>query len=166
MIIKPKKSLGQNFLKDSNVLKKIINLGSLTESDIILEIGPGTGNLTEKIIEKNPKEIFVVEKDANLSNLLKQKYGNKINVINKDILECYNDFKFDTPVKVFGNLPYNISTKILVSFIRIKNLKNFFSKFIFIFQKEVADRIVATDNSKSYGRLSILSSWKFEKKKI
>ncbi len=166
MTFKPKKSLGQNFLNDSNVLTKIINLGSLTESDIILEIGPGTGNLTEKIIEKSPKEIHVVEKDINLSNLLKQKYGNKINVINKDILECYDDFKFNTQVKVFGNLPYNISTRILVSLIRIKNLNNFFSKFIFIFQKEVADRIVANNNSKDYGRLSILSSWKFEKKKI
>ena len=68
-------------------------------------------------------------------------------------------------MKVFGNLPYNISTRILVSFIRIKNLNNFFSKFIFIFQKEVADRIVANNNSKDYGRLSILSTWKFEKKK-
>ena len=166
MKVKPKKSLGQNFLNDNNILAKIINLGSLKESDIILEIGPGTGNLTEKIIENNPKEIHVVEKDINLSNLLKQKFGNKINVINKDILECYDDFKFNTPVKVFGNLPYNISTRILVSFIRIKNLNNFFSKFIFIFQKEVADRIVANNNSKDYGRLSILSSWKFDKKKI
>ncbi len=165
MKVKPKKSLGQNFLNDNNILAKIINLGSLKESDIILEIGPGTGNLTEKIIENNPKEIHVVEKDINLSNLLKQKFGNKINVINKDILECYDDFKFNTPVKVFGNLPYNISTRILVSFIRIKNLNNFFSKFIFIFQKEVADRIVANNNSKNYGRLSILSSWKFDKKK-
>ena len=166
MKVKPKKSLGQNFLNDNNILAKIINLGSLKESDIILEIGPGTGNLTEKIIENNPKEIHVVEKDINLSNLLKQKFGNKINVINKDILECYDDLKFNTPVKVFGNLPYNISTRILVSFIRIKNLNNFFSKFIFIFQKEVADRIVANNNSKNYGRLSILSSWKFDKKNL
>ena len=166
MIAKPKKSLGQNFLKDKNILNKIVSIGNLSKKDIVLEIGPGTGNLTEKIIEQNPKEIYVVEKDTNLSVLLKKKFGSKINIINKDILECYNKFKFDIPIKVFGNLPYNISTKILVSFIRINKIEKFFEKFIFIFQKEVADRIIANENTKNYGRLSILSSWKFKNEKI
>ena len=166
MIAKPKKSLGQNFLKDKNILNKIVSIGNLSKKDIVLEIGPGTGNLTEKIIEQNPKEIYVVEKDTNLSVLLKKKFGSKINIINKDILECYNKFKFDIPIKVFGNLPYNISTKILVSFIRINKIEEFFEKFIFIFQKEVADRIIANENTKNYGRLSILSSWKFKNEKI
>ncbi len=166
MKIKAKKSLGQNFLIDDNILSKIIEIGQISKNDIVLEIGPGTGNLTEKIIKKNPKKFFVVEKDENLSNLLKEKFGNKINIINNDILKCYNDFLFDTPVKVFGNLPYNISTKILISMIKINNLENFFKKFIFIFQKEVADRIVANENTKNYGRLSILTSWRMKTKKI
>ena len=165
MKIKAKKSLGQNFLIDDNILSKIIEIGQISKNDIVLEIGPGTGNLTEKIIKKNPKKFFVVEKDENLSNLLKEKFGNKINIINNDILKCYNDFLFDTPVKVFGNLPYNISTKILISMIKINNLENFFKKFIFIFQKEVADRIVANENTKNYGRLSILTSWRMKTKK-
>ena len=164
--MRPKKSLGQNFLIDTNILSNIVNYGDIKSNDTILEIGPGTGNLTEKIIEQNPKEIYVVEKDTNLSVLLKKKFGSKINIINKDILECYNKFKFDIPIKVFGNLPYNISTKILVSFIRINKIEEFFEKFIFIFQKEVADRIIANENTKNYGRLSILSSWKFKNKKI
>ena len=132
---------------------------------IILEIGPYWKS-TEKIIKKNPKKFFVVEKDKNLSNLLKKKFGNKINIINNDILKCYNNFLFDTPIKVFGNLPYNISTRILISMIKINNLENFFKEFIFIFQKEVADRIMANENTKNYGRISILTSWRMETEKI
>ena len=166
MKLTAKKSLGQNFLIDENILYKIVDIGKISNNDTVLEIGPGTGNLTEKIIKKNPKKFFVVEKDKNLSNLLEEKFGNKINIINNDILKCYNDFLFDTPIKVFGNLPYNISTKILISMIKIKNLENFFKQFIFIFQKEVADRIIANENTKNYGRISILTSWRMETKKI
>ena len=116
MRIKPKKSLGQNFLNNTRILSNIVNAGQVSNKDIILEIGPGTGNLTEKIIDRNPKEFYVVEKDKDLSNMLKKRFGNKIFIINKDILDCYNEFKFNLPIKVFGNLPYNISTKILTSF--------------------------------------------------
>ena len=166
MKIKAKKSLGQNFLIDNNILCKIVEIGKISKNDTVLEIGPGTGNLTEKIIKKNPKKFFVVEKDKNLSNLLEEKFGNKISIINNDILKCYNDFLIDTPIKVFGNLPYNISTKILISMIKINNLENFFKEFIFIFQKEVADRIMANENTKNYGRISILASWRMKTKKI
>ena len=107
-----------------------------------------------------------MEKDRDLSLLLKKKFGNKINIINKDILNCFNSFKFSEPIKVFGNLPYNISTKILISFLKEDNLNNFFKKFVFIFQKEVADRILAEENSNKYGRLSVLTSWKMNKLKI
>ena len=161
----PKKSLGQNFLKNKEILSNIIKCGNISKEDIILEIGPGTGNLTEMIIEKNPNYFVVVEKDKHLSVLLKQKFGKKIEVVNKDILDCYSNFDFKKPIKVFGNLPYNISTKILISFIKIHNLKNKFKKFIFVFQKEVADRILSEENTKDYGRLSILTSWKMEKQK-
>ena len=159
----PKKSLGQNFLKDKNILSKIIDCGEISDSDIVLEIGPGTGNLTEKILEKKPKYLIVVEKDKDLSILLKKKFTNKIEVVNEDILKYFDKINFDLPIKVFGNLPYNISTKILVSFIRTKNLNNRFKKFIFIFQKEVADRILAKENTKQYGRLSVLTSWKMSR---
>ena len=166
MTIKPKKSLGQNFLIDKNIIKKISDVYPIKENSEILEIGPGTGNLTEKILEKNPKYLIVVEKDKDLSILLKKKFTNKVEVVNEDILKYFDKINFDLPVKVFGNLPYNISTKILVSFIRTKNLNNRFKKFIFIFQKEVADRILAQTNSKNYGRLSILSNWKLFVKKV
>ena len=145
-----KKSLGQNFLKDENILSNIVESGNLVKGDTVLEIGPGTGNLTKKLIEKEPDNFLVVEKDKELSKLLKKKFGKKVEVINKDILDCYSDFKFERPIKVFGNLPYNISTKILVSFIKMKDLNKFFDKFIFVFQKEVADRILASENMKNY----------------
>ena len=158
--MRPKKSLGQNFLNDPNLLKKIVDIGKISKEDTILEIGPGTGNLTNELIKKKPKNLFVVEKDNNLSKFLHKRFGNQIKIVNKDILTCYKNFNTEKPIKVFGNLPYNISTKILTSYIKIENLNKKFKKFIFIFQKEVADRIIAEENSKNYGRLSILTSWK------
>ena len=133
----PKKSLGQNFLNDNSLLLNIVKAGDILESDTILEIGPGTGNLTRKILLQNPKKLIVIEKDTNLAVQLKKKFGNDIEIINKDILECYNLFNFNSPIKVFGNLPYNISTKILTSFVKIDNLKQKYNKFIFIFQKKL-----------------------------
>ena len=164
--MRPKKSLSQNFLIDEKILNLIVDSGNIKSDDIILEIGPGTGNLTEKIIKKNPSKLIVIEKDKELSKKLKDKFDKNLIVINDDILNCFNKFRFDKPIKVFGNLPYNISTKILTSFIKIDNLSKFFVRFLFVFQKEVADRIVANYNTKQYGRLSILSSWKMNTHKL
>ena len=164
--MRAKKSLGQNFLSNTNILSKIVDKSEILNSDIILEIGPGTGNLTKELMKKNPKKIIVVEKDNNLSKILINKYGNKIHVINNDILQCYKNFKDNKPIKVFGNLPYNISTQILTSFIKLDNMEKIFSNFTFIFQKEVADRILAEENTKNYGRLTILTSWKMNCERI
>ena len=161
-----KKSLGQNILKDSIILSKIADLGSISKNDTVLEIGPGTGNLTNELIKRNPKNLIVVEKDNDLSKMLETKFKKKINVINKDILTCFKDFQYETPIKGYGNLPYNISTKILISFLKMEDLNKAFKKFIFIFQKEVAERIIAKENTKDYGRLSILTSWKMNAEKI
>tara|TARA_B100000242_G_C42950922_1_gene440935 strand:- start:34 stop:816 length:783 start_codon:yes stop_codon:yes gene_type:complete len=164
--MKAKKSLSQNFLNNEKILNFIVNSGDINNDDIILEIGPGTGNLTEKIIQKKPAKFIVVEKDKELSKELGKKFDKNLMIVNDDILDCYNKFKFDKPIKVFGNLPYNISTKILTSFLKMDNLKSFFSKFLFVFQKEVADRIIANSNTNKYGRLSILSSWKMNRQKL
>ena len=87
MKIVPKKSLGQNFLTDINIINKIIDIGEINEKDDILEIGPGTGNLTREIIKKKPKKIFLIEKDKLLYRNLKKKFNDKINIINEDILK-------------------------------------------------------------------------------
>ena len=87
MSLKPKKSLGQNFLHDKNIINKIIDAQKLCSNDEILEIGPGTGNLTKFIISQKPKKIYLIEKDENLANDLEKQYLNKINIIKKDILK-------------------------------------------------------------------------------
>ena len=159
-----KKSLGQNFLIDKNILKKIIDINLINSDSEIVEIGPGTGNLTDYLIKKNPKKIITIEKDTELSKNLLNKFLGKINVINKDILKFFDYKIFNKNTIIIGNLPYNISSQILVKFILDNNFK--FKVLIFMFQKEMANRILAQVNSKDYGRLSILSNWKFEIKKL
>ena len=166
MKILPKRSLGQNFLIDENILNIITELGNINNEDLVLEVGPGTGNLTQKILEKKPKNFTVIEKDKKLVDFLKKKFNNKIDIINEDMLKFSYEKNLNKRIIVFGNLPYNISTQILSKWIKIKKLENFYKKFILMFQKEVADRIIAKDNSKNYGRLSIISNWKMNVKKI
>ena len=166
MKIRPKKSLGQNFLIDKNIIKLIINLGGIIEDNILVEVGPGTGNLTEQILLKNPKKLILIEKDKNLAKHLLEKFDNKIMLINDDILNVEENELSDKKMIIFGNLPYNISTQILAKWIKHKNLNSICKKFILMFQKEVADRIIANTNQKNYGRLSILSSWRLNIKKI
>ena len=164
MFVKPKKSLGQNFLHDENIIKKIINSSKITSDDQVLEVGPGTGNLTKYIISQKPKKIYVIEKDNNLANELENKYYNKINVIKKDILKIPNEFYAEKKFLILGNLPYNISTKILSNW--CLNNKLTVTKMILMFQKEVAERILADVNSSEYSRITILSKWKFDIHKI
>ncbi len=160
-----KKSLGQNFLIDQEILELIINLTSI-EGKSVLEIGPGTGNLTSLILKKKPKEFCVIEKDNTLAEKLTNNYKNKIKVINEDVLKIDENLLFSEKIKVFGNLPYNISTEILCKW--ILSLKDYFwfDCLILMFQKEVANRIIAKPNSSDYGRLSILTNWKLNIKKI
>ena len=163
MQIKAKKSLGQNFLIDKNILKKIVNIGNISRDDNILEIGPGTGNLTEYIIKSKPKTLVAVEKDIELSKILERKFNNQIKVVNKDILKLSENF-YNKEFITYGNLPYNISTQILAYWCLNKKIK--FKKMILMFQKEVADRITAKVNTKNYSRITILANWKFSIKKI
>tara|TARA_B100001540_G_C15689340_1_gene588528 strand:- start:210 stop:1001 length:792 start_codon:yes stop_codon:yes gene_type:complete len=166
MKILPKKSLGQNFLIDKQILYNIASLGNITPNDIVLEVGPGTGNLTKEILKKKPKKLIVVEKDKYLVEVLKKKFNSNIEIINENILNYNQSIYYKKKIIIFGNLPYNISTQILTSWIKIDNLNNFCKKFVLMFQKEVADRILADYNSKNYGRLSIISSWKLDIEKI
>ena len=162
---KTKKSLGQNFLIDKNILEKITNTTIIKDKNI-LEIGPGTGNLTAYILKRKPKKFFVIEKDNELAINLEKKFDKQLTVINEDILKIDETLLFNKKVTVFGNLPYNISTEILTKW--IINLKNtfWFDCLVLMFQKEVADRIIANFNTSNYGRLSIISNWKLNIKKI
>ena len=165
MFIKAKKSLGQNFLIDREVLEKIVSITDITNKEV-LEIGPGSGNLTTYILKKKPKKLYVVEKDDDLAILLKEKFDTEIKIINDDILKVSESTISDQKLSVFGNLPYNISTEILSKWILNIGSNFWFDSLVLMFQKEVADRIISKFNNSNYGRLSILSSWKLNVKKI
>ncbi|MDA7801652.1 16S rRNA (adenine(1518)-N(6)/adenine(1519)-N(6))-dimethyltransferase RsmA [Candidatus Pelagibacter sp.] len=165
MFIKAKKSLGQNFLIDREVLEKIVSITDIANKEV-LEIGPGSGNLTTYILKQKPKKLYVVEKDDDLAILLKEKFDTEIEIINDDILKISEDKISDQKLSVFGNLPYNISTEILSKWILNIGSNFWFESLVLMFQKEVADRIISEFNNSKYGRLSILSSWKLNVKKI
>ena len=165
MKYKHKKSLGQNFLVDRDVLEQIVSTVNITNKEI-LEIGPGSGNLTSYILKKQPKKVFVIEKDDDLALLLNDQFNNEIEIINNDVLNVSENEISDNLLTVFGNLPYNISTEILSKWILNMNTNVWFENLVLMFQKEVADRIIAKSNSSEYGRLSILSNWKLNIKKI
>ena len=164
-MIRAKKSLGQNFLIDREVLEKITNVVQIKDKTI-LEVGPGTGNLTSFILKKNPKKMFVIEKDDELAINLSETFKDQLTIINDDILQVDENLIFKNKVTVFGNLPYNISTEILSKWITQTKDEFWFNNLILMFQKEVADRIIAKFNTSDYGRLSILSNWKLNVEKI
>ncbi len=164
-MIKAKKSLGQNFLTDRDILKKITSIVPIKDK-FIIEVGPGTGNLTSFILNNNPKKMIVIEKDDQLANNLEEVFNGQIKIINDDILNVDETSIFKEKVTVFGNLPYNISTEILSKWIINLKEDSWFDNLILMFQKEVANRIIAKCNSSSYGRLSVLSHWKLNIKKI
>ena len=157
-MIKPKKSLGQNFLIDNNIINKIIKLANINNNNII-EIGPGTGNLTKKIIEQNPKSLILIEKDQKLSNHLARELNKNKNlkIYNEDILKFKLEDKVQRNSIILGNLPYNISSQILVKLIKFKKWLPKYKKLILMFQKEVADKILANHTTAYFGRLTILT---------
>ena len=165
MFIKAKKSLGQNFLIDREVLEKIVSITDIANKEV-LEIGPGSGNLTTYILKQKPKKLYVVEKDDDLAILLKEKFDTEIEIINDDILKISESNISEQKLSVIGNLPYNISTEILSKWILNIGSNFWFESLVLMFQKEVADRIISEFNNSNYGRLSILSSWKLNVKKI
>ena len=166
MIFNPKKSLGQNFLVDDKILNKIIDIGNINFESVVIEVGPGKGALTEKILKKKPKKLTIIEKDERLYKLLNKKFGAEIDIINNDMMKIsYEKYSHENLI-IFGNLPYNISTQILTKWIKIHSLEKFCKKLILMFQKEVADRIIAETNTKNYGRLSIISNWKMKIEKV
>tara|TARA_B100001996_G_scaffold14221_1_gene11868 strand:- start:665 stop:1459 length:795 start_codon:yes stop_codon:yes gene_type:complete len=161
-MLKLKKSLGQNLLVDRNIINKISSLDSIKDK-IVFEIGPGTGNLTESILKKNPKKILLIEKDERFCEILSEKFSLRKNqdIFNEDILQFNLNSDMNGDV-IFGNLPYNISTQILAKFIKLDKWPPSFKKIVFMFQKEVADRILAKPNTKDYGRITVLTNFRLD----
>lgn len=156
-----KKSLGQNFLIDKNIIKKIIDLVQINNKNII-EIGPGEGALTNEIIKKNPKSLILIEKDTELVKKLKVKYSSFkfIKIHNADILKFDLEKIILKDSSIFGNLPYNISSQILVKILKFEKWPPNFCNLVFMFQKELGEKIIGKYQTKNYGRLSILSNYR------
>tara|TARA_X000000368_G_scaffold298419_1_gene237620 strand:- start:472 stop:1254 length:783 start_codon:yes stop_codon:yes gene_type:complete len=156
-----KKSLGQNFLVDPNIIKKITNLIKISNMNV-LEIGPGKGALTDEIIKKKPKSLTLIEKDILMCKELQIKYKRKknIKIYNKDFLRFDLEKELKEKTIIFGNLPYNISSQILVKLIKFKYWPPNYTDLIFMFQKEMSERILGPFNSKNYGRLSIFANYR------
>ena len=155
----PKKSLGQNFLIDKNIIKKIINLSNIQNRHVI-EIGPGNGELTDEIIKNKPKSITLIEKDFDLTKRLKKKYSENQNLIifNDDILKFNLEKIIKKESMIIGNLPYNISSQILVKIIKFKKWPPNFFDLIFMFQKELGEKIIGLYQTPNYSRISILAN--------
>jgi len=165
-MFKHKKKLGQNFLINEEIIKKIANIGKVDKNTNIIEIGPGSGNLTEELLKKNPKEIFALEFDKDLSNYLdkiKNNYKN-FNYKISDALTFDEKSVFKKNSIIYGNLPYNISLKLLIKWIYSDPWPPFYDQMILMFQKEVAERIIAASNNKKYGRISILTDARLDVK--
>ena len=161
-MIKAKKKYGQNFLIDSTVTKNIVDLINPQDEDTILEIGPGLGSITFPILDKI-KKIEVIEIDPDMVTFLNNsKYSKKINIHTNDILKIQDNF-FENFNKIIGNLPYYISSEILIKICNI-NKKN--KKIYFMLQKEVAERISSPPGNKIYGRLSIIIQYFYDVEKL
>jgi 16S rRNA (adenine1518-N6/adenine1519-N6)-dimethyltransferase len=165
-MFKHKKRLGQNFLINKDIIKKIADIGIINKDINIIEIGPGSGSLTEELLKRNPKQIFAIEFDKDLSNYL-EKIKNNYQNFNYEISDAltFDEKKiFKKNTIIFGNLPYNISLKLLIKWIYSDPWPPFYDQMILMFQKEVAERIVATSNNKKYGRISILTDARLDVK--
>ena len=150
---RPRKRFGQNFLRDQHVLDNIMSAAQLQEGDRILEIGPGTGALTNRLIETG-LPVLAVEIDRDLGAVLKERADGNLDVVIGDILRLdWTELLYTPPYKLIANLPYNISSQILF---RVLDHRGLFQRLILMFQKEVGERLIAREGSREYGILSVL----------
>jgi 16S rRNA (adenine1518-N6/adenine1519-N6)-dimethyltransferase len=157
------KSLGQNFLHDSNQLRKIVEIAELVATDEILEIGPGLGALTQPLLERGPR-VLAIEKDRRLSELLRQRLAGlpQLTLLQADALDYLQEHKVDWSAwKLVSNLPYSVASPILVELAKSAGPP---ARMVVTVQLEVAQRLAAAPNTKAYGILSLLIQAHFEPK--
>jgi 16S rRNA (adenine1518-N6/adenine1519-N6)-dimethyltransferase len=158
-----KKSLGQNFLLDLNLTSKIARLAGDISGHDVLEVGPGPGGLTRGLLAAGARRVVALEKDPRCMAALSEisaAYPGRLDVFNADALEFDMRGQLTGPVRVVANLPYNVGTELLVRWLTPKDWPPFWSSLTLMFQKEVAERIIAKPGTKAYGRLGILAQWK------
>lgn len=158
-----KKSMGQNFLLDLNLTAKIARMAGSLEDHDILEVGPGPGGLTRGLLSEGARRVLAVEKDERTLPILEEisaAYPGKLQVINGDALEIDPLDHLTSPIRVCANLPYNVGTELLVRWLTPPQWPPFWASLTLMFQREVAERIVALPGSKAYGRLALLTQWR------
>ena len=158
-----KKSLGQNFLLDLNLTSKIARLAGDISGHDVLEVGPGPGGLTRGLLAAGARRVVALEKDPRCMAALAEisaAYPGRLDVFNADALDFDMRGQLTGPVRVVANLPYNVGTELLVRWLTPKDWPPFWSTLTLMFQKEVAERIIAKPGSKAYGRLGVLAQWK------
>ena len=165
--LRAKKSLGQNFLLDLNLTSKIARYaGNLDQFDI-LEIGPGPGGLTRSLLNEGARKVVAIEKDSRCIEALEEiqaTFPGRLKLLQGDALSTNASEHLADPVRIIANLPYNIGTELLVRWLTSKTWPSFWQSMTLMFQKEVANRIVASPGSKAYGRLSVMSQWRCDTK--
>ena len=165
--LQARKSLGQNFLLDLNLTAKIARqAGDLTQCDV-LEIGPGPGGLTRGLLSEGARQGLAIEKDSRCIpalNEIANAYPNRLQIIDGDALEVDPLAHLTPPIRVAANLPYNIGTELLVRWLTPQDWPPFWQSLTLMFQREVAERIVAKPGSKAYGRLALLAQWRADAK--
>ena len=165
--LRAKKSLGQNFLLDLNLTSKIARYaGNLDQFDI-LEIGPGPGGLTRSLLNEGARKVVAIEKDSRCIEALEEiqaAFPERLKLLQGDALSTNASEHLADPVRIIANLPYNIGTELLVRWLTSKTWPSFWQSMTLMFQKEVANRIVASPGSKAYGRLSVMSQWRCDTK--
>ena len=158
-----KKSLGQNFLLDLNLTAKIARLAGDLEGYDGLEVGPGPGGLTRGLLASGARRVVALEKDPRCIpalNEIAEVYPGQLDIFNADALNFDIRSHLTVPIRIVANLPYNVGTELLIRWLTPKDWPPFWNTLTLMFQKEVAERIIATPGSKSYGRLAILAQWK------
>ncbi|RDW12134.1 16S rRNA (adenine(1518)-N(6)/adenine(1519)-N(6))-dimethyltransferase RsmA [Paracoccus thiocyanatus] len=163
--LRAKKQLGQNFLLDLNLTAKIARAaGDLTGCDVI-EVGPGPGGLTRGLLAEGARHVLAIEKDARALPALAEiaaAYPGRLEVIHGDALEVDPLAHLTPPIRIVANLPYNVGTELLIRWLTPAAWPPFWQSLTLMFQKEVAERIVARPGGKAYGRLAVLAQWRAE----
>jgi len=161
--ISAKKSLGQNFLLDLNLTSKIARYASNLEQSDVLEIGPGPGGLTRSLLNEGARKVVAIEKDTRCIAALEEvqtQFAGKLKIVQGDALSTEVRQYLTHPVQIIANLPYNVGTELLVRWLNSTTWPSFWQSMTLMFQKEVANRIVASPGSKAYGRLSVMAQWR------
>lgn len=168
--LRAKKSLGQNFLFDLNLTSRIARSAGSLDDHTIVEVGPGPGGLTRALLHEGAKKVVAIEMDPRAMNALEEvanHYPGRLDVIQGDALKIdIKSLGIEGPIRIVANLPYNVGTQLLLNWLEQDDWPPFYSSLTLMFQKEVADRITATEEDKAYGRLGVIAGWRTHATKL